>query len=325
MTMPEAARESRCLVCDTALSVAVDGVGARVCRRMSCQWTFRSTPAHRACAICRRPLAGRQLAEGVCSEPRCRREHDVLVQREHDARIARRRAARAARATALRDDRAPRLGIEHPEEFTPTPIPALARPITKLPIARRDSVRAHIASLAAEARRKIAAGDDSEDASDVRPAADPAAAMPPALSGLLAQGCARCRGECCSNGGNHAYIRVDAVARYLRAHPDKSDEAVVDDYAAFIGERSFKGSCVYHGPTGCTLPREMRSNICNTFYCLGLAELREKVENGAPACTFYFTTNVRGDISAAFVDAKDVRVVRRRATAPRPDGDDIIA
>jgi hypothetical protein len=50
-----------------------------------------------------------------------------------------------------------------------------------------------------------------------------------------------------------------------------------------LGERTYENSCVYHQQQGCGLPRELRSDICNSFECEELAELhREARASGEP-------------------------------------------
>jgi len=46
-----------------------------------------------------------------------------------------------------------------------------------------------------------------------------------------------------------------------------------DYYISMLPERTYSGSCVFHGERGCALPREMRSGLCNDFCCEGLSDL----------------------------------------------------
>jgi hypothetical protein len=39
-----------------------------------------------------------------------------------------------------------------------------------------------------------------------------------------------------------------------------------------VPERSVEHSCIYHGEHGCALPRELRSHICNSYYCQPMQE-----------------------------------------------------
>jgi hypothetical protein len=82
--------------------------------------------------------------------------------------------------------------------------------------------------------------------------------------------CSACRGACCGNGGNHAFLRTRTIRDFIAAHPAYSDDEVVEAYRAHLPERTLQPGCVYQAATGCTLPRVMRSTICNAYLCGGL-------------------------------------------------------
>lgn len=82
--------------------------------------------------------------------------------------------------------------------------------------------------------------------------------------------CSACRGHCCRNGREHAYLRVRTLRDYVDAHPQLTDDEVVQAYLAHLPVRALHPGCVYQGLQGCTLPREMRSAICNSYLCTGL-------------------------------------------------------
>ena len=84
---------------------------------------------------------------------------------------------------------------------------------------------------------------------------------------ILDQACARCRGHCCRNGGEEAYLTEDTIRRYLHEHPGTRPLDLLEAYLARVGHETFEGSCIFHGPTGCTLSREMRSDTCNGYFC----------------------------------------------------------
>jgi hypothetical protein len=308
-----ALRSKTCVICDAPLSLALDGRSERVCRRVECQWTYRSTPKHRACHVCGRPLETRQIPNRVCADSDCVRVHGDAIQREAVARSAARHAENAAAATKRRDEAAAEVGVGAPESYIPTSIPGLTKRITRLSRARRASLREHIAKLIEEARSSIVGDSPARTSAtlftNVTP--DPTQGMVPGLAKVLGQACARCKGHCCSYGGNHAYLRVDAVKRYMTAHPEKSDDQILDDYLARLAERTYVNSCAYHGKLGCTLPRDMRSSICNSFYCYGLTQLRMAVEAGAEPRVFALITDPQSPIDGAFISADEVRVVRR--------------
>jgi hypothetical protein len=63
---------------------------------------------------------------------------------------------------------------------------------------------------------------------------------------------------------------VRTVRDYAAAHPELTDEAIVQAYLAHLPAQALHPGCVYQGELGCTLPREMRSAICNSYLCTGL-------------------------------------------------------
>jgi hypothetical protein len=89
---------------------------------------------------------------------------------------------------------------------------------------------------------------------------------------VLAAGCATCQGHCCTGGGDHAYIDARTMARVRRDNPDLDARAVIGMYVARLAPRGYKGSCLFHGPDGCTLGRDLRAELCNQYYCNGLQD-----------------------------------------------------
>lgn len=87
---------------------------------------------------------------------------------------------------------------------------------------------------------------------------------------VVAATCSACRGKCCGNGGDHAFLRTRTIREFMAAHPLLDDDGVIDAYTGYLPERAMHPGCVYQGTRGCTLPREMRSAICNAYLCVGL-------------------------------------------------------
>src|SRR5206468_7485578 len=100
----------------------------------------------------------------------------------------------------------------------------------------------------------------------------PTVAPPSNNPRILASACARCQGHCCGKGGLHAfaYLSVDTLRRFMDDNPTLHPDEVLAAYLDHIGRATYQDSCVFHGPQGCTLSREMRADICNTFFCPGL-------------------------------------------------------
>ena len=108
--------------------------------------------------------------------------------------------------------------------------------------------------------------------------------LPSSVQQVLWAACATCRGSCCRLGAaSHAFQTGDSLRAYrLQYRPDASDAEILAAYRAHLPERSLTGGCVYQAETGCALPREMRSGICNRYLCDGLLALKEQIEQ-APA------------------------------------------
>ncbi|MCA9139178.1 MAG: hypothetical protein KDB00_20535 [Planctomycetales bacterium] len=98
---------------------------------------------------------------------------------------------------------------------------------------------------------------------------------------ILGNGCALCRGHCCPQGSGHAFIHVDTIVKYMESNPGKRPRDVLQDYLSRIGSRTYEDSCVYHCEKGCSLPREMRSKVCNGYLCKGLSEVLYKLGEGS--------------------------------------------
>jgi hypothetical protein len=91
--------------------------------------------------------------------------------------------------------------------------------------------------------------------------------------------CSLCRGWCCRNGDNDAFLDDQTLARLQVEDPDIADEAIVHLYLDRVPESAYQDSCIFHGQRGCTLDREMRADICNTYFCGGLsAYMRGKAD-----------------------------------------------
>jgi hypothetical protein len=89
---------------------------------------------------------------------------------------------------------------------------------------------------------------------------------------VLAAGCATCQGLCCTGGGDHGYIDERTMARVRRDNPELGARAIIRRYVERIAPVSQQGSCLYHGPAGCTLGRGLRAELCNAYYCNGLRD-----------------------------------------------------
>lgn len=176
-------------------------------------------------------------------------------------------------------------------------VPANETRTSRLPESRIRRVRDHVRELVdiVEKRRKSGRSlrgvvDDRDSAADASAAA-------------LGQACASCRGHCCLTGGDHAYLDSTDVERFWATRPKASAASIVRAYVAALPERTYSGSCVFHATGGCTLPREMRGNLCNVFLCDGTRELRRRLEESGAREAFVVATKDSELLRATHVDA----------------------
>ncbi len=87
---------------------------------------------------------------------------------------------------------------------------------------------------------------------------------------VMNAGCATCLGHCCKGGGEHAYIDERTMARVRRDHPDLDARAIMRLFLDRLAPLSYRASCLFHGPRGCTLGRGLRATLCDAYYCDGL-------------------------------------------------------
>jgi hypothetical protein len=282
------------------------------------------------------------VLDPVCAAPECRRrfplvwhqqkqgpEYLAWRQRMAEAEARCRAAAEAeARCRAAAETEARRLlgepadagGDPDPSALPLAVITAWEPPrIANLPERRRRAFRDYLTDLLSQATAGSGGPPPAGEGADA-----PRGAAPE-LQAVLGQVCAFCRGRCCQNGGDQAYLTADTLLRYLAANPGRRPRDVLADYLGRVGAKTYRGSCVYHGPRGCGLPPEMRSDTCNRFYCRGLERFRAAVGGAAPARAAV-VAHVDGVVRAvAVVGGGATRVVRLPMARPedprpRPDG-----
>ena len=243
------------------------------------------------CRVCGAGLTLHQRARGgICEDWRCR--ESTLEQ-----------ALEAQRAEA-----AAALGIARPVDHVLFVVPRYDRQFVPLPARRIRKFRKHLRRAAVAAARGEAESVPPPEGPAVRAAAeDGEAALPTAEAKLLGQACAACRGFCCKHGREHAFLGGIHLARYLAAHPGASPEQAVGAYLAHLPDESFEDACVYQGRDGCTLPRELRAELCNAYHCAGLRAYRRALEQGGPRPGFAVVREDNRVMRSAFFDARRLR------------------
>ncbi len=175
-------------------------------------------------------------------------------------------------------------------------LPANERTTAQLPSGRRSSFVRHLSQLVDEIeqedgerrrpdrRKRARAGTEDENA-------------------MLGRACATCRGQCCLSGGEHAYLDSPDLRRFWSTRPSATGASIADAYLEALPGRSYSGSCVFHGISGCALPREMRAEICNAFLCDGAQGLRTEIQAGRTGGGFLVAAAGGELLRAVVVDA----------------------
>ena len=82
-------------------------------------------------------------------------------------------------------------------------------------------------------------------------------AYPPEPTGFAARvaraACSLCRGWCCQNGGDDAFLDDQTMARVRRDRPQLDAQALLRIYVARVPALVYQDSCIFHGRRGCTL------------------------------------------------------------------------
>jgi hypothetical protein len=146
-----------------------------------------------------------------------------------------------------------------------------------LTLERRQRYRAHLDAIVAEA----GCGEDGDTTVAQAPAIDAGPPMP-----LAAQLCTLCRGGCCSGGGDRAYLTAATIRRFMRLHPELRPDEIAPAYVDRLGDLAAAGSCINHGDAGCSLPREMRSDTCNDYFCTAMLAWQARCASEHPPGAF---------------------------------------
>jgi len=295
-----------CTECGRPLSTQ-ESRAASVCQDVHCQVNSRASNAiasRKRCSVCRTRLAPDRCTEDVCDDGDC----SEVARWRKQAELTNVRHARfleqTTAAAQLRDELATEHGIIAPQQFFVTVIPRFANLVAALPDQRRKTFRKMIELLVDEL---VTSPDASIERNEppLQSLGEHRTGLDLENERLVGLVCAACGGFCCWNGDTHAYLRVETLRRLLLERPELHIKQIVDLYVGFLPERSFENSCVFHAQTGCTLPREMRSDTCNSHYCDGQHSLRAALIQGAPPRAFVAKSD--GDRIAAgrFVSGAD--------------------
>lgn len=289
---------THCLICETPLNAHQRALRRPVCQRADCQWRFSQLGRNGRCEVCGQALERITTAVGVCDTPLCQRTH-------HERQGHRDQAALRERARQLRDRSAPALGIENPETYPVQPIPAFEARLVNLPQQRKRAFRDRLTQIISEAVSRPGPPPAPDRSDPGRP--DPSQSSE--LGPVLGSACASCKGHCCRNGGDHAYIEPATIRRYLADHPDQRPRQVLAAYLSRLNNKTYEHSCIFHGAKGCALPRELRSDTCNRHFCDGLRTFQRQHDPAGPARGFFLSVSGRTVKAAVFADRDSSRSV----------------
>lgn len=263
---------------------------------------FHSVHAKR-CSVCDQLLTVHEQVVGpTCSRRECR-EHqlrgDVQARLEQEARL--RKRALESRTTIAQLE-----GIASPERLGVGVLPSNDRALTPLPAERIDRFKQRLIGIV---QQVLSPTEDQADTAEDSEPYLPSPVLDAAKSQRVTAACATCRGHCCPQGGDHAFVNVETIERYLQQHPDHGREEIVAAYLSRIGAETFEDSCVYHAAQGCRLPREMRAAICNQYLCKGLNQFLFQLPDPVEGSSFVVATEEDQVVRSAIVDDDGVRVL----------------
>jgi hypothetical protein len=188
--------------------------------------------------------------------------------------------------------------VEQTSEYSIAIVPHTSVPLGPAVPERVEKLRAHVQRLVETAQsRPPDSGDAPYQLSEMQ---DEASQVEGAL---FANACRLCRGHCCRAGAEHAFLSVKSIRDYLARFPEATVEEIVETYIRHIPDRSIVDSCVFHTETGCALPREIRSDMCNRWLCRGLIDVRTALAGGLPPKFYVASTGETNVEAAEFVNA----------------------
>jgi hypothetical protein len=253
------------------------------------------------CSVCARIInVHQQVRGGTCDDASCRATavKRLLAMQRTELQAERQRMARSHVRALLPQH----LGVE----ALTVVVPGLRSPLRATLSERRDRLHDHIARAVAESAE--------HDPEFVPEAADAAFSSP---TPAIATACALCRGFCCRNGGDRAYIDAGTLRRIRSQRPGTSADELIASYTDAVPERSVEHSCIFHGVRGCALPRDLRSSTCNDYLCEPLKDWsgRAAQSPGAPTGFVVLHDNrvVGVSLHGAGMNAKNANVSPRNA------------
>lgn len=244
---------------------------------------FHARPQHgppRLCRLCRRPLEGD--ADDICDQPQCQTRHKIEVTAEIAQKRERKKAAWRAishrRTRGVLREAAREIGVSDLGHIAHGLAPYIDVPLVPLPDARRAAFETHLRAIIGESFAKADGVTHLPEPPEDDPDFTLRLKQEKPEPAVLDTACIACQGDCClMGGGRHAFLTAESITCQRWKDPDWTEDGLLQTYLSHIPPTSISGSCVYHGPQGCTLDRPLRANICNSFQCPSRRELSEAV------------------------------------------------
>lgn len=275
--------QARCAICEDPIPVAdlllQKDAKFLACRRFDCQRLVEqmrhSTPPQFNALLDfhRQQIRERRAQEQACQQ---HQQHINTVEAEQDQSLL---------AQWLSQQPAP---PATPPFVIPLPLGLHAG--TPQPQRRRDAYRTYLEGVIEQAFAygsvEAVPQDQHADALHKRLAVDALFSAAPQLQQVSDQLCAQCKGGCCSQGGDHAFVTAITLRRQIDTDPALTPATLLQRYLDTLPEHSMTGSCIHQSAQGCSLPRPLRSDVCNGFYCEPLRKLHRQWTEEIPRQLF---------------------------------------
>ena len=194
-----------------------------------------------------------------------------------------------------------------PAQYPCTVVPTNSKRITRLPEQRKNLFRETLLPLINKAMPELAQKNDPTEENQTEENTQQKTVENELL--FEAKACSICRGGCCSIGEEHAFIKKETILRYMSTHPDQNPAQVLEAYMAYLPDESFEDSCVNHTETGCALPRDMRSSVCNGYVCESLIKLKDLFANTPVPKGVFFISRAQNNWNKDILDV-DNSIIR---------------
>jgi hypothetical protein len=144
------------------------------------------------------------------------------------------------------------------DDSQPVMVPRNQKPLITTSPERAARLRTHLAA--------VLSASDPKTGVEIPSPPEPASFA----SRVAHTACSLCKGWCCRNGDDDAFLDERTLARVRRARPELDADAILKLYSERVPAVGYAASCIFHGKAGCTLDRTLRSDVCNSYFCGGL-------------------------------------------------------